>query len=128
MKFESINSTLYTGQLQEDGTLGPVKEACINRAERIFQLRHKTDTNPKIVQMILRGERIPHWYYRSDEWIDQPYFAMSIAMQPYVESTNKAPIWYKKEGNFMVDDEATNDFIKFMDMDMTEEEKGENLS
>ncbi len=100
---------LTIGQLREDGSLGPMREACILRAERTFKLRWKTDTNPVIAQMILRGEQIPHWYYRSDQWIDQPYFAISNGMQPYVGPADKAPKFMYGAGTFVIDEESTED-------------------
>src|ERR1035437_9921666 len=89
MSRESTPGANNIGQLRENGTLGPIEESCISRAERTFRLRSKTDTNPVIVQMTRGGNPIDHWYYRSDEWIDQPFFALG-KFQPYVGPANRA--------------------------------------
>lgn len=99
---------INVGQMQENKSIGPIIEACVERAERTFLSRGGQDTNPTIVQMILRGKNpIDHWYYRSNEWVDQPYLAMGIALQPYVGPSDKAPRILYGEGTFMKDDEMT---------------------
>ena len=104
MNRESVPT--IAGQQKEDGTLGPLEEACIFRAEKTFKLRSKQDTNPAIVKMVLLGELINHWYYRSDHWIDQPYFAVNLGLEPYVGPTNKAPKFFYGEGKFIIDQEV----------------------
>lgn len=99
------------GQLKEDGSLGPLEEACILRAGKTFRNRFKTDTNPSIVRMVVGGKPINHWYYRSDQWIDQPYFSVdpSLPLQSYVGPTNMAPRFSYKEGTYIIDNEAMED-------------------
>jgi hypothetical protein len=105
MAIESM-SNMNTGQLREDGTLGPIEEVCILRAEKIFKIRSKLDTNPHIVQMVSREKPIEHWYYRSDQWIDQPYFALGI-MKPYIGPANRAPRFMYGEGKFIITDKES---------------------
>ena len=98
---------VIAGQQREDGTLGPLEEPCIFRAEKTFKSRSKQDTNPAIVQMVLLGELISHWYYRSDQWIDQPYFSINLGMEPYIGPVDQAPkIFYDKD-KFIVNEAAT---------------------
>lgn len=104
---------LRVAQLDDDGKLGPITEPCIIRAERTFFARAVTDTNPTIVQMKLRGSLLDHWYYRSKEWIDQPYFAAAIFLQPYVGPTTRAMRTLYGEETFIVDEQATED-AKFL--------------
>lgn len=74
-----------------DGKLVPFREICLVHAEETFKARvNLGDTDPMIVQMIHLGELIPHWYYRSVQWIDQPYFFPFSFLQPYVGPTNLA--------------------------------------
>jgi hypothetical protein len=112
MSRESAPGANNIGQLKEDGSLGPIEEACILRAEKTFKIRSKIDTNPVIVQMVLRGKPIDHWYYRSDQWIDQPYFALGNGLQPYIGPANRAQRFMYGEGKFIVDKEATEDAIE----------------
>ena len=97
-----------TMQLVE-GKFVPAQELSLIHAERAFRRGvEKGDTNPRIVQMKLRGQLIPHWYYRSKEWVDQPYYKPSEFLQPYVGPADQAnPVLYGA-GTFEVDDEMTN--------------------
>ena len=98
------------GQIDLQGRMGPILEACILRAERTFLNRAPADTNPAIVRMVLRGVLIDHWYYRSCEWIEQPYFAAGILLQPYVGSAKLArPKSLYGAGTYITDIEATED-------------------
>ena len=56
-----------------DGKLCEITESCAKHAALTFDARRSQDTNQMIVQMIVRGNKIPHWYYRSNEWVEQPY-------------------------------------------------------
>ena len=94
-------------QLGDDGKLGPVKEACITAAQRVFFTRMKTDTHPVLVQMIHLGELVPHWYYRSDEWIDQPYYSPAMFLQPYRGPANLANPGLYGPGKFIIDEKYT---------------------
>jgi hypothetical protein len=68
----------------------PVEDTCIIHALECYKKRHQKDTNPAIVQMILRGDAVPHYYYRSDHWIDQPYLIPFASLDPYVGSSDQA--------------------------------------
>ena len=57
--------------------------------------------------MILHGKLVPHWYYRSNEWIDQPYFNPSVFLQPYIGPPEKALSILYGRNTFRVDEEAT---------------------
>ncbi len=70
--------------------------------------RWKTDTNPCIVQMILYRELVPHWYYRSDQWVAQPYFIPQYFLQPYVGPSENAPANMYGKGTYVIDKDATN--------------------
>lgn len=87
---ESFRDRTDMGQIDERGQMGPLTEVCINRAHKTYLARASEDTNPQIVKMVLRGKPVDHWYYRSDEWIDQPYFALPILLQAYVGPANRA--------------------------------------
>jgi len=56
-----------------DGKFQPVRDVCTKHAEDVFNSRRGIDTNPMIVQMIHHDKPVNHHYYRSDQWIDQPY-------------------------------------------------------
>ena len=103
------------------GDLEPLEESCVYRAEETFRARSKKDTNPAIVQMILNGKPINHWYYRSDQWIDQPFLALG-KFQPYVGPANRAQRFMYGEGKYVVDQRAIDDCIKTEDLDIEEEE------
>lgn len=89
-----------------DGELKTIEESCVTHAVKTFSSRKEQDTNQQIVQMILCGEPIPHWYYRSDQWIDQPYF-ISPLVQPYVGPTDGMvpPAYW--EGRYNVEENFT---------------------
>lgn len=92
-------------QLDEQGSLGPIRDICVVAAQRTYLKRKNTDKVPEIVQMILRGELIPHWYYRSGEWIDQPYFFPLAFITPYRGPIESAiPLLYGI-GTYIVDSE-----------------------
>lgn len=95
-------------QLDDEGNLGPVQDICIAAAQRVFLERHEKDTNPAIVQMILRGELVDHWYYRSDEHIDQPYFLKAYFLQPYRGPTTLAHPTIYGPGTYIIDELLTN--------------------
>ena len=93
------------------GEFVPFQEICLSHAENTFRVRLAIgDTNPQIVQMKLRGQLIPHWYYRSKQWVDQPYFIPLIFLQPYVGPAGQANPGQYGEGTFEVDEEITNLF------------------
>ncbi len=72
-----------------DGHLEEILGTCSDEAEKTFRNRWGQDTNPRIVQMVHQGQPIDHWYYRSDQWISQPYAWPAIFLQPYVGSTTE---------------------------------------
>ncbi len=92
-------------QLDDKGKLGPIQDICVVAAQRAYLKRRNQDTNPQIVQMVLCGEVIPHWYYRSDEWIDQPYFIPQNFVQPYRGPVVSAYPWLYGEKTYVVDNE-----------------------
>ncbi len=94
-------------QMDEKGKLGPLRDVCIVVAERTFIARFGQDTEPTIAQMIVRGEPVPHWYYRSKEWVDQPYFIPRELIQPYRGPAKSAYPWLYGEGTFRVDESET---------------------
>jgi hypothetical protein len=97
-----------------DGKMGPVKEPCTTHAMNAFKSRSGTDTNPKIVQMVLYGQPVPHYYYRSDEFIDQPFFHETQFLEPYVGPTNEAnPILYG-DGTYIENETMTSLALKSM--------------
>jgi len=93
-------------QLDPEGNLGPLHDICVVIAQRNYLARKTIDTNPVLVQMILRGEElIDHWYYRSEEYIDQPFYHPSLFLQPYRGPAYLAiPILYGP-GTYLVDQE-----------------------
>ncbi|MGV8162723.1 MAG: hypothetical protein ACP5N2_05335 [Candidatus Nanoarchaeia archaeon] len=59
-----------------NGTLVFPQNNCLYVALQAYKSRHLKDTNPLIVKMILTTDifkEIDHWYYRSDQWIEQPF-------------------------------------------------------
>ena len=101
-------ATFPTQQLVNGELIEPPPEGCIACAERVFKQRQKDgDTNPQIVQMKSGGYSISHWYYRSDQWIEQPYLKISAFIQPYVGPSNQAQKSLYGEGSFVIDKEMT---------------------
>jgi hypothetical protein len=99
-------------QIGRDGKLGPITDICEVAAENYMRERWGMDTHPCIVQMRLRGELVPHWYYRSDQWVAQPYFLPQHFLQPYVGPSEGAlPSLYGR-GTYIIDSEATEIHIQ----------------
>ena len=64
---------------------------CLFIALQTYKERFEKDTNSLIAQMILgTGEIIDHWYYRSDEWIEQLFKFPEDKIEPYQGPANKA--------------------------------------
>lgn len=99
-------------QIDENGKLGPIKDICETAAQRTMKDRWGKDTHPSIVQMVIDNKRIPHWYYRSDQWISQPYDISSYHLLPYIGSVEKAPAEMYGVGTYAIDDRATNFAMK----------------
>ena len=93
-----------------DGRLEPVIEICMEHALKTLIERRSQDTKPVIVRMVLRGDLIDHWYYMSEQWIDQPYFIPHINLQPYVGPAREAPVEFYGIGTYLVED-RTNQLI-----------------
>lgn len=55
-----------------EGKFEEIEESCVKHAYITFQ-RRTQDKNRKIVQMVSRGTAMSHYYFRSDQWIEQPY-------------------------------------------------------
>ena len=99
-----------------DGELRDIQDICLSYALRIYNERSEIDTNPKIVRMIFRGNPINHWYYRSDQWIDQPYFFGSVFIQPCIGPPEQAcPVLYG-EGTYETDEEIMGGIDVLMEM------------
>ncbi len=92
-----------------DGKLSDVEEICVVHAARTFRARKSMDTNPQIVRMREGGgQPFAHWYYKSNEWIDQPYVILDRFIEPYTGPVDRAnPLLYG-EGTFIPDIEITN--------------------
>ena len=98
-----------------NGRLSEIENLCLTHAIRTFKERREADTNPQIVQMVHDGDVLGHWYYRSDEWIDQPYFIKSRLIQLYTGPAELAmPLLYG-EGTY-VPDEGLMKFISREDV------------
>jgi len=98
-----------------EGKLQPSIDICVTHAKNVYRQRKDIDTNPMIVQMINMDRPIPHWYYRSDQWIDQPYYQPSTYLQPYVGPTDQAEPYLFGEGTYQLD----KDLMDFMTSDDT---------
>jgi len=61
-----------------------------------------------IVQMIHHDEPVNHHYYRSDQWIDQPYKKSPNYAPPYVGPADKAEPSHYGEGAYIVEKELTD--------------------
>lgn len=102
-----------TQQIVNGELVSPPPEICLVAAERVFRERRKKgDTDPKIVQMKSHGELIDHWYYRSKQWIEQPYLKLSEFIQPYIGPADKAPLSFYGDGSYEVDETITQAFRK----------------
>ena len=99
------------GQLDEKGVLGPITESCISRANKTFISRAATDTDPFIVKMIFAGKEVPHWYYRSNEWIDQPFYSLGRYLLPYVGPVEEGDPYLYGEGTYIIERSAT-EFVR----------------
>ena len=108
-------TTFPTMQLV-DGKFVPAQEICLAHAKKTFAERLNGDTNPQIVQMKLRGQPIPHWYYRSDQWVDQPYFKPSEFLQPFVGPTEQANPGLFGDDTYEIDHEMTDVFRRKHDV------------
>lgn len=107
-----MRSEFGSSQMDAEGQMGQVQDVCIAAAEKTFRERWGKDTHPQIVQMIVFGEPIAHWYYRSDEWIDQPYAILSMFVQPYRGEPLHAYPWLYGEGTYQVYEVLTATMIR----------------
>ncbi len=87
---------MIIGQLTSEGLMG-IKELCIHHALLTYRKRKDTDTEPHIVNMTINGQPIDHWYYRSRQWIDQPYLLGPLGVEPYVGQVDQAPLSYREQ-------------------------------
>lgn len=60
------------------------ERSCVYVAKQAYFRRARLDTSAQIVEVLSSGHPQNHWYYRSDQWIEQPFLLLSIFMQPYV--------------------------------------------
>lgn len=107
-----INQMIEARQIDRSGKLGPMMDICEVAAQNTMKERWGKDTDPSIVQMILRKQLVPHWYYRSNEWIAQPYYLPKYFLQPYVGPSKDAPPHLYGEGTYILDKEATKYSLK----------------
>jgi len=91
-----------------NGKLQGVIENCVTHACNTYKERKDKDTNPMVVEMVLQGKPIDHFYYRSDQWVDQPYYNPSGLMQPYVGPADQAPPLLYGKGTYLIDEATTN--------------------
>jgi len=61
----------------------PPQEICLVHALKTFAARNRIDTQAQIVQMIVRNIARTHWYYKSAEWIEQPYLIKDLLVAPF---------------------------------------------
>ena len=102
----ATNMFIEVQQLLEDKyELGPIRDICVVAAQRTYLRRKDTDTNPLIVQMKVHGALISHWYYRSNEWVDQPYFMPRDFVQPYRGPANSAYPWLYGNDTYEIDEQ-----------------------
>lgn len=92
-------------RLLVNGNLQEIMGNCYSEAEDTFRRRWNLDTNPRIVQMVHQGIPIDHWYYRSNEWISQPYAWPEMFIQPYVGSTTDIGAIKYSERSYLYGDE-----------------------
>jgi len=88
-----------------DGRLQPIEKLCFMHGVKTGNSR-KEDTNRQIVEMLVNGRFFGHYYYRSDQWIDQPYrirFGI-LSIEPYVGPPENAPAESFGNGTYKVDD------------------------
>ena len=109
-----MNPELGVMVLNDENKLEPweFRFSCITKAQDTFRQRWKTDTNPQIVQMIHLGKPIDHYYYRSNEWIDQPFADPRKFLQPYRGPAEYANPGLYGEGKFIEDREYTATFVE----------------
>ena len=101
-----------------DGQPKSIHEICLAHAIRTFLQREQTDTNPLIVRMVINGEPIDHWYYRADDYVDQPYFIASKWIQPLIGNPVEGFPLHYGEGTYEVDRDS---------MRLAQSEKGKQL-
>jgi hypothetical protein len=74
-----------------DGKLVDAENNCLYVALQTYKQRCKIDKNPLIVQMIIDDFKIvPHWYYRSDNWIEQHFLIPGDNIKPYIGPVKSA--------------------------------------
>ena len=87
-----------------------MKGSCVEVAVRKLIERKEIDTNPIIAQMKRPADHIliPHWYYRSDDYIYQPEdIKLTAGITKFVGSPEDAPEEMYGEGTFRVCEELT---------------------
>ena len=82
--------------------LEKVEHNCVFVALKSYKERHEKDKSPLIAQMGIKVPEgvkfIPHYYYRSDNWIEQRFLLPGDNLNAYVGPAKEAdPIFY---GNF----------------------------
>ena len=87
-----------------NGELRGMQETCVVHAIRTFLARRDVDANPQIVQMVIDTKPIDHWYYRSDSYVDQPYFLASLLIQPLIGDPSGGYPRHYGEGTFQPDE------------------------
>jgi hypothetical protein len=100
--------------LNEEGHLEPWKgEACITTAMRIYSKRKDIDTNSRIVRMVIDGKLVDHWYFRSDQWIEQPFYSPKKCLLPYRGAAADADPSLYGEGTYQTDEKMNQVIGKY---------------
>jgi len=104
-------------QLNDEGRLVSIVDyGCEIVARRVFVARFAIDTAPIIAQMIINGQEIPHWYFRSAKWIDQPYLFNigGVLITPFRGPVYEAFPPLYGDGTFKIHEEATKSALKLV--------------
>lgn len=85
-------------------------ENCVDIAIETYIARKDIDTNPLICHMFYQNctETFPHWYYRSDQYINQPEDFSFFGITPFVGHPSKAPEEVYGKNKFQVDQKTIN--------------------
>lgn len=77
-------------------------------AATTMQERWGIDHNPCIAQMLRHGGVLTFYYYRSDEWINQPIDLSDMGISAYTGPLEKAPVALYGPGTYIVDEGITH--------------------
>ena len=68
--------------------------------------------DPHIVQMVVDGEPIEHFYYRSEKWIEQPFTLQSEGIKPFSGPTDGPIHKQYQEGTYRVDEAKSKQALR----------------